>query len=195
MSSNVVVQDGVVALRRTMRKINWVAEKCAGIFLVGMVAAVTISVVARLLYTYAGIAVSVTWAEELARYLMVGAVFIGGAVAAYEHRLIGVDAIQSLVSAGMARWLRLAGHLLTLVLGCLLVWKSGRLIELGLKQWSPAMEIPMAYVYSLMIVGCILLSANALTHVVTEALGIAPDGEATAPEAMDVGPLGTEHLS
>lgn len=70
---------------------------------------------------------------------MVGSVFIGGAVAAYHLRLIGVDVFVGLVPERLARWLRLLSHLLTLALAVLLVWKSVRLIELGLKQWSPAM--------------------------------------------------------
>lgn len=158
------------ASQRMMRKVNNFAEKCAGLFLLGMVLAVSISVFARLLYTYTGIALSATWAEELSRYMMVGSVFIGGAVAAYELRLIGVDAFMTLAPARLARWLRLAAHALTLVFALLLVWKSARLIELGLKQWSPAMEIPMAYVYSLMFIGCVLMCANTLIHVARELL-------------------------
>lgn len=161
-------------LQRLMATVNNLAEKCAGLFLLGMVLAISISVFARLLYTYTGIPLTAPWAEELSRYLMVGCVFIGGAVAAYRLRLIGVDAFISIIPEHIARWVRLLAHLLTLILTVLLVWKSLRLIDLGLRQWSPAMEIPMAYVYSLMFAGCALMCANTLMHVLGELLNTSP---------------------
>lgn len=170
MNGCVVPHERFQAWQRVMRKVNKLAEKCAGLFLVGMVLAVSISVFARLLYTYTGITLSATWAEELSRYMMVGSVFVGGAVAAYELRLIGVDAFMTLAPPHLARWLRLVAHVFTLIFAVLLVWKSARLIELGLNQWSPAMEIPMAYVYLLMFTGCVLMCANTLIHVIGELL-------------------------
>ncbi|KGD99030.1 C4-dicarboxylate ABC transporter permease [Achromobacter sp. RTa] len=176
------------ALQRTMDSVNNAAEKCAGLLLLGMIAAISVSVFARLLYTYTGIPFSAPWAEEIARYMMVGSVFIGGAVAAYHLRLIGVDVFISLVPERLARWLRLLSHVLTLALALLLVWKSIRLIELGLKQWSPAMEMPMAYVYSLMAAGCLLMCANTLTNAVKELLNVeSPQREsAEMEEAMEI---------
>src|SRR5690606_28538055 len=144
-------------------------------------------VFARLLYTYIGIPLSVPWAAELGRYMMVGSVFIGGAVAAYHLRLIGVDVFISAVPERIARWLRFFSHLLTLVLALLLVWKSTQLIGLGLRQSSPAMEVPMAYVYTLMFIGCVLMCANTLTHAVRELLNVQlPQQEsAEIEEAME----------
>jgi len=176
------------SVQRTMESINNAAEKVAGLFLFGMIVAVSISVLARLLYTYTGISVSTPWAEELARFLMVGSVFIGGAVAAYHLRLIGVDVFASLVPERIARWLRFVSHLLTLALAVLLVWKSTRLIELGMKQWSPAMEMPMAYVYACMAIGCLLMCANTLTNAAKELLNVeSPQREsAEMEEAMEI---------
>lgn len=157
-------------LQRIMNSINGAAEKCAGLFLIGMVLAISISVFVRLLYTYTGIPFSTPWAEELGRFMMVGSVFIGGAVATYRLRLIGVDAFIGMVPESVARWLRVAAHILTLMLAALLAWKSVRLIELGMRQTSPAMEMPMAYIYVFMFIGCVLMSLNTFTHVVKELL-------------------------
>ncbi|CAB3697590.1 TRAP transporter small permease [Achromobacter pestifer] len=177
-----------MALQRTMNAVNNAAEKCAGLLLLGMIIAISVSVFARLIYTYAGISLSAPWAEEIARFMMVGSVFIGGAVAAYHLRLIGVDVFVSLVPERLARWLRLVSHVLTLVLALLLVWKSIRLIELGLRQWSPALEMPMAYVYSMMAIGCLLMCANTLTNAVKELLNVeSPQQEsAEMEEAMEI---------
>lgn len=177
-----------MALQRTMTAVNNAAEKCAGLLLLGMIIAISVSVFARLIYTYTGISLSAPWAEEIARFMMVGSVFIGGAVAAYHLRLIGVDVFVSLVPERIARWLRLLSHVLTLVLALLLVWKSIRLIELGLKQWSPALEMPMAYVYSMMAIGCLLMCANTLTNAVKELLNVESPHQESAEmeEAMEI---------
>lgn len=176
------------AWQRMMTSVNNIAEKCAGLFLLGMVIAISISVFARLLYTYTGIPLSVPWAEELGRYMMVGSVFIGGAVAAFYLRLIGVDVFVSAIPERIARWFRFLSHILTLALALLLVWKSTQLIGLGLRQWSPAMEMPMAYVYTLMCIGCVLMCANTLTHAVRELLSVQlPQQEsAEIEEAMEI---------
>lgn len=159
-------------LQRIMDSINAAAEKCAGLFLIGMVLAISISVFVRLLYTYTGIPFSTPWAEELGRFMMVGSVFIGGAVATYRLRLIGVDAFIGMVPESVARWLRVVAHILTLMLALLLAWKSIRLIELGMRQTSPAMEMPMAYIYIFMFIGCVLMSLNTFTHVIKELLSV-----------------------
>ena len=160
------------SLQRKMTVVNDVVEKCAGLFLIGMVVAVSISVFARIIYSYAGIPLSAPWAEEVGRYMMIGSVFAGGAVAAYNLRLIGFDALVGAIPEPIARWLRLISHIMTLVLALLLVWKSVRLVELGLNVWSPAMAMPMAYVYFLMFIGSVLLSANMLMHVFGEILKV-----------------------
>lgn len=176
------------AWQRIMTSINSVAEKCAGLFLLGMVISISISVFARLLYTYTGVPWSVPWAEELGRYMMVGSVFIGGAVAAYHLRLIGVDVFITAIPERIARWLRFLAHVLTLALALLLVWKSIQLIQLGLRQWSPAMEMPMAYVYILMGIGCVLMCANTFTHAVRELLNVDLPRQESAEmeEAMEI---------
>lgn len=197
MNPSTTPAERFLVLQRTMRKVNNLAQICAGIFLLGMVLSISISVFARLLYTYTGIAVHATWAEELSRYLMVGSVFIGGAVAAYDLRLIGVDAFMTLAPPGLARWLRLTSHVLTLVFALLLVWKSARLVELGLRQWSPGMEIQMSYVYSLMFVGSVLMVVNMLVHVIGELLNssVRPVVDAASLEAMPITQFSKETLS
>lgn len=165
-------QERLQTLQRIMDSINGAVEKCAGLFLIGMVLAISISVFVRLLYTYTGIPFSTPWAEELGRFMMVGSVFLGGAVATYRLRLIGVDAFIGMVPEHVARWLRMVAHVLTLMLALLLAWKSVRLIELGMRQTSPAMEMPMAYIYVFMFIGCVLMSMNTFMHVIKELLNV-----------------------
>jgi TRAP-type C4-dicarboxylate transport system permease small subunit len=77
-----------------------------------------------------------------------------------------------MVPESVARWLRVVAHILTLMLAVLLAWKSIRLIELGMRQTSPAMEMPMAYIYVFMFIGCVLMSLNTFAHVIKELMSV-----------------------
>jgi len=159
------------ACRTTMAAVNGWATRLAGLLLGGMVAAIAVSVSVRLLYSHTGIRLSAPWAEEVARYLMVASVFLGGAVAAFQKRLIGVDAFVSMMPEKLARWMRAVAHLLTLGLALLIVWQAAALVEFGLRQWSPVMRMPMALVYAWVLLGATLMAANTLLHTIGEIIG------------------------
>lgn len=154
-----------------MVTVNGWATKLAGLLLGGMVAAIAISVSVRLLYSYTGIRLSAPWAEEVGRYLMVASVFLGGAVAAFQKRLIGVDAFVSMMPKKLARWARAVAHLLTLGFALLIVWQAVVLVDFGLRQWSPVLRMPMAAVYAWVVLGAALMAANTLLHMVGEIIG------------------------
>src|SRR5690606_41465353 len=120
--------------------------------------------------------------------LMRGFVFIGAGVAAYQLRLVGVDIVPAMAPPALARWLRLISQLMTLTLAVLLVWKSTRLLELGLRQSSPALEIPMTSVYALMYAGCIYLALNSVVHasrvIVAHIIEVEIVAEARAPHVQ-----------
>lgn len=63
MSERCASHERFLALQRAMHALNNMAEKCAGLFLLGMIIAISVSVFARLLYTYTGIPLSAPWAE------------------------------------------------------------------------------------------------------------------------------------
>jgi len=159
------------ACRAAMAVVNDWATKLAGLLLGGMVAAIAVSVSVRLLYSYSGIRLSAPWAEEVARYLMVASVFLGGAVAAFQKRLIGVDAFVSMMPSRLARWMRAFAHLLTLGFALLIVWQAAALVEFGLRQWSPVMRMPMAFVYAWILLGAALMAANTVLHMIGEIIG------------------------
>ncbi|MFC3703621.1 TRAP transporter small permease [Devosia honganensis] len=171
MSDKTFAHPRYEACRAAMAVVNDWATKLAGLLLGGMVAAIAVSVSVRLLYSYSGIRLSAPWTEEVARYLMVASVFLGGAVAAFQKRLIGVDAFVSMMPSRLARWMRAFAHLLTLGFALLIVWQAAALVEFGLRQWSPVMRMPMAFVYAWILLGAALMAANTVLHMIGEIIG------------------------
>lgn len=150
---------------------DWIT-KLAGLCLGGMVLGICASVGVRVLFTYFNIRLSAPWGEEVARYLMVWSVFLGGAVAAGQGRLIGVEALVMAVPKAIARVMRVAGHVCSLLLFMIIAWQAVTLIDFGMNQTSPVMRLPMAWVYAGMLLGTLCMALNTVMLVAAELLGV-----------------------
>lgn len=103
-----------------------------------------------------------TWTEELARYLMVWTVFIGAAIGAKLGAHVGVEAFITLLPARFTRRCLLLGGVISAAFSLFLVWYGlevvQRIIDAG--QVSPALEIPMFYVYAILPAGALLMAVH-----------------------------------
>ncbi|WP_270181156.1 TRAP transporter small permease [Alkalihalobacillus sp. CinArs1] len=103
---------------------------------------------------------SLRWSEELARYIMVWSVFIGSALAIRKRDLISVDAIKELMSARARNILNIAVYLVSIVFLAILVNYGFVLVGNISAQLSPAMNISMAWAYSAIPIGSLLMIIN-----------------------------------
>jgi len=102
---------------------------------------------------------SLPWSEELSRYLMVWAVFIGASMGAKVGAHIGVGAFVSLFPKEIRRAAIIFSGLLS-VLFCLIILVLSVKVVISIKlagQISPAMEIPMYWAYLAVPVGMLLM--------------------------------------
>ncbi|WP_347551296.1 TRAP transporter small permease [Pseudalkalibacillus hwajinpoensis] len=103
---------------------------------------------------------SLRWSEELARYIMVWSVFIGSALAIRKRELISVDAIKELMSDRAKAILNVVVYLICIAFLAVLVNYGFVLVGNIIGQTSPAMNISMAWAYSAIPVGSILMIIN-----------------------------------
>lgn len=103
---------------------------------------------------------SLPWSEELARYLMTWAVFIGASIGAKEGVHIGVAAFVNLLPRALQKanivlsgLCSMAFGLITSVVGYLAVARIAHM-----EQLSPAMELPMWIAYLPICVGSFLMA-------------------------------------
>lgn len=114
---------------------------------------------------------SLSWTEELARFLFIWMVYIGISYGVKERRHIRVDAALHLLPKKAQKLIRIFADVLFIVF-CILIIKQGLLVAMDLYkfgQTSPALSIPMAYVYLASPVGLSLTAIRLLQNIITMA--------------------------
>lgn len=122
------------------------------------------------------------WTEEVARYTMLWAVFIGASMGAKTGVHVGVDAFVSLLPPKIMRYVTIFSGVCSIafclsltILGAILLdimWETG--------QQSPALEIPMVWAYLSVPVGGILTALRFYQATVAKVRSLQADQEATA---------------
>ena len=113
---------------------------------------------------------SLSWSEELARYLFLWQIWLGASYAVKERKHLRIEAVQSMIksASGKIRF-ELVALFLWLVFSIFMVYKGGELVKLLFVrgQVSPAMRVPMAYAYASVPVGCLLMSIRLIAEIRT----------------------------
>ncbi|TLS38428.1 TRAP transporter small permease [Pseudalkalibacillus caeni] len=105
---------------------------------------------------------SITWSEELARYLMIWLVFLASSLALRMKALIGVEAISERLSFKARRFLKTIVHALNIAFFVFLLIKGVEMLGHVQTQSSPAMHISMAWAYAAIPVGSFLMIINSI---------------------------------
>lgn len=113
------------------------------------------------------------WAEELARYSLVWMTFIGAAVGLRAGMLACMDLLVTRFSAPMRKWITALVIVLNCALLGFLLYYSIVLVGLPslTSQKSPAMRLPMSYVYSAMPIGLALMLLQSFVQLVETLAG------------------------
>lgn len=122
------------------------------------VALVFIQVVMRYVFSS-----SLSWSEELARYLFLWQIWLGASYAVKERRHLRIEVVKELIKSRKGKLcFELFSTSLWLIFSLFMVYEGGTLTKVLLwrGQVSPAMRIPMAYAYASVPVGCALMSAR-----------------------------------
>lgn len=117
-----------------------------------------------------------TWTEEVARYFMVWTVFVGAALGARLSVHVGIEAVVTMFPARVTRAAYFFSGLVSMIF-CLFVCyfglkMVGSIAEMG--QTSPAMEIPMTWVYAAVPVGCFLMAVHFMQAAVEKYVSFIP---------------------
>jgi TRAP-type C4-dicarboxylate transport system permease small subunit len=110
--------------------------------LIVMFVLTTVQVVLRYVFNNA-----LSWSEELVRFVFVWATFLGAAIGIKEHIHIGVDAIVNLLPASLRRYADTLVYLIIFAFGIVMIVAGMPVVTLTHSQLSPALEVPMSYVY------------------------------------------------
>jgi TRAP-type transport system small permease protein len=90
----------------------------------------------------------ITWSEEVSRYLFVWLTFIGAIGALKDNQHLGVDMLVKKLSPGARKIAFLISNVIVLYVLWLALEGSWKITLLNTKALSPALGIPMSYVYA-----------------------------------------------
>jgi C4-dicarboxylate transporter DctQ subunit len=131
--------------------INLLAETLVG----GLMAAMILDIFVQVVFRY-GMESSLSWSEELARYLFVWVIFIGTSVAVRRGQHIAMTAIAEALPEPVRSFATALALIAFISFLLLLVWACIPLIANARFTVSSELEIPIAWVYAAAPIGSLL---------------------------------------
>jgi len=113
---------------------------------------------------------SLSWSEELARYLFLWQIWLGASYAVKESRHIRVEVVVGLLPKKARKAAEVIVLLIWIGFSIWLTSKSGMLTNkiFALNQLSPAMRMPMGLAYASVPVGCGLMTIRLIQKLFKE---------------------------
>ncbi len=111
---------------------------------------------------------SLTWSEELARYIFIWQLWIGISYCTKNGTHIRVTVLKDLLSAKANRILEVIVIIIWFAFGCFVIYQgyevAMRIASFG--QKSPAMQLPMVYAYMAIPVGATLMNIRLVQNLI-----------------------------
>lgn len=101
---------------------------------------------------------SAAWTEEIARYLLIGTVFVGASIGVARNNHIQVDLLYRYLPAELSRWLSRAVDLLRLAFFAAMSWYTVQMMgKMGNYQMT-IIDLPMNIVYGVCLFGFVAMT-------------------------------------
>lgn len=141
-------------------------EKLEEMFLVGTLAAMVALIFAQVISRYV-FESSLSWSEELARYIHVWQIWIGASLAIRKQEHIKVEAFRNLFNERGRKLIDLLACLLWFIMALFLaIYGTDLVMTIFMRgQSSPAMQIPMWIPYLAIPLGGILMTIRLIQQV------------------------------
>ena len=111
------------------------------LIMAGLVIVTTLQVVFRVAFN------ALTWSEEMSRYLLVWGTFFGATLAYKRGNHIAVTFVIDFFPTKLRVWFNILTYLLSLAFCYIVVQQGLSMIQMQVFQVSPALQLPMKYVY------------------------------------------------
>ncbi|MBB4285902.1 TRAP transporter small permease [Roseospira goensis] len=131
-------------LARFDQAVGAVLKPVVFVGMVALIAVITLQIVSRVFFT------SVSWTEEVARFLLIWITFLGAALAFQQGRHIAVTVVTDLLPPRLYRLVAVAAQLVALAFLVSLAVIGYRYMLLQGFQKSPSLRLSMTYVYAVM---------------------------------------------
>jgi TRAP-type C4-dicarboxylate transport system permease small subunit len=154
-------------LRQLSQKLSLLSEKTVYYTLVVMMIVMTVTVIAQVFLRYI-FSYSLSWSEEVARYLMIWVAFLGGSLALQKGLHIGVEILLTRLSVGRRRKVSLFSKFMILVFLIYLIIGGFKITWAVRDQSSPALLFSMSYAYLSAPMGGLFMALQTLHSIVED---------------------------
>ena len=134
------------------------------VMIAAMVCVTIAQIVCRELSTMLDGVKPLQWSEEVCRYLLVWATFLGASSVYKEGTHITITFVQSMFSPKVQRYIRILVHVLCIIAFCAVVY-FGFTFAMKQMQLAPSLRIPMKYMYLSVPIGFGLMAIHAVNEV------------------------------
>lgn len=141
-------------------------EKSLKMILLVLVGGIVITTVLQIVARFI-LMVSIPWTDELARYLMIWASFVGLGVAYRKRELICVAFFREKLPPHLLKVALLLSDLLCSVFAIVIVIYGIKLCFLNAGQVSPSLRISLGIIYAIVPLGCLLFLLFAFESVLS----------------------------
>ena len=148
------------SFREIMRRIVRLADQSAGWLLL----AICLLNIAAVFMRYVMLN-SISWSEEAIRYMAVWMTFLGVASASWLDEHMDMNLFDTIPSETFQRFHRAFLHLLAAVFGAIVLWQGSIYVTLNGMQTAPTTGLAMAWIYSAIPVGGLLVVLVSLVKI------------------------------
>ena len=135
----------------------------------------TVMIFLQVIYRYV-LGESLSFSEELARYMLIWSVAMGSALALRTRSHIGVEILVERLPASLAKPAKVLACAISLVFYGMLIWYGFEMVGETMDQESAALELPMGYVYLAVPLSAIVLFICEIKNVMDD-LSVAKGNE------------------
>ncbi|AKL93806.1 tripartite ATP-independent periplasmic transporter, DctQ component [Clostridium aceticum] len=129
------------SMKRISDLLDWIMVRVVFIGIVGMIISITLQIIFRVFFS------ALVWTEEAARYLLIWSSFLGATLAYKRKMHIAVTFGVEQLPRKLKKVVMLLSIVLSMFFFGVCAYYGLELIKMQIFQLSPALRLPMKYVY------------------------------------------------
>ena len=135
----------------------------SALLLAGMTIIITIQIIFRYFISY-----SLSWPEELGRFLFIAAVYIGASYAEKEDKHLAITILRTSAGKWCQRFIPIIAQTINVLFCILMTWWGYVMVEFmyNTNQLAPAVQISMYLVYIVIPLGFGCMSIRAIINLI-----------------------------
>ncbi|WP_026894017.1 TRAP transporter small permease [Clostridiisalibacter paucivorans] len=158
--------DLLLFFKRLSNGMDRLVNKIVFLIIIGMIISISLQIIFRVFFD------ALTWTEELARYLLVWATFLGTTLAYKRGMHISVTFLVNSFPKNIRKIIVVCSILFSIIFFIVSVLFGFRYMNMQAHQVSAALRVSMRWVYLVIPIGFIIMIIHGITAILEEVFGL-----------------------